>query len=103
MSKILRIVRLSFQENKVKEFLAIFEKSGDNIRGFEGNLYLELMCDVEFPNVYYTHSHWTSVDALESYRNSALFKQTWAETKKLFNDKPLAYSLVSCKVLDISK
>jgi hypothetical protein len=36
---------------------------------------------------------------LENYRNSDLFKTTWAATKALFNDKPMAFStLVNQKV-----
>ena len=33
------------------------------------------------------------VKDLENYRNSALFKNVWAKTKVLFNDKPQAWSV----------
>lgn len=92
--EILRIVRLSFDENKTNEFIEIFQSTKNQIRSFEGCTHLELMKDLQNPNVFYTYSKWKSDEALESYRNSALFKETWSKTKLLFNDKPSAFSLI---------
>ena len=92
--EILRIVRLSFDENKTNEFIEIFQSTKNKIRSFEGCTHLELMKDLQNPNVFYTYSKWKSGEALESYRNSALFKETWSKTKLLFNDKPSAFSLI---------
>jgi quinol monooxygenase YgiN len=90
---ITRIVRLSFDPQHVNAFLQVFADTKNDIRAFDGCTYLALMKDHELPNVYYTHSKWISDEALQLYRKSSLFKDTWAKTKILFNDKPLAYSL----------
>lgn len=87
-----RIVRLSFHETHVDTFLSVFEASKDQIANFPGCKGLKLLHDADYSNVYYTYSLWESKDDLENYRNSALFKTTWAATKVLFNDKPMAFS-----------
>lgn len=91
---ITRIVRLSFEPNKVETFLEIFRDSKMLIRAFEGCQHLELNKDIHHENVYYTLSKWSSPDALEAYRHSDLFKTTWAKTKVLFNAKAVAYSIM---------
>jgi heme-degrading monooxygenase HmoA len=94
-----RIVRLSFEPDKVNEFLQVFENSKLHIAAFPGCEGLSLMQDANYENVYYTYSFWQSENDLENYRYSELFKNTWAATKVLFNDKPMAFStLVKQKV-----
>ncbi len=96
---ITRIVRLSFEHQHVNTFLQVFEDTKIAIRSFDGCDYLELMQDHTHINVYYTHSKWRSDEALQRYRQSELFQNTWSKTKILFNDKPLAYSLKSIVVV----
>lgn len=91
--EIIRIVRLSFQEEKVSDFIEIFEYSKLLIRSFEGCMGLKLLRDHHHQNVFYTYSVWQSNDHLEKYRNSELFKTTWQKTKLLFNTKAMAFSL----------
>ncbi len=90
---IIRIVRLSFRSEKVDDFLQIYENSKNKIRSFKGCTHLELMRDTTYYNVFYTYSKWDSAEALELYRQSAIFKDTWAKTKLLFDNKPAAFSL----------
>lgn len=87
-----RIVKLTFQEVLVPDFLVIFEESKDKIRAFDGNLHLELLRDIAQPNVLFTLSFWEDEAALEHYRQSDLFQKTWARTKLLFADKPAAWT-----------
>ena len=89
---LIRIVRMTFQPDKLAKFETIFSASRDKIRAFPGCLHLELWHDPDNPTVRITHSHWESADALEAYRNSALFRTTWAATKPLFAGKPVAFS-----------
>lgn len=89
-----RIVKLTFQTERLPDFLAIFEESKNKIRAFEGNLHLELLQDVKQPNVLFTLSFWEDEAALEQYRQSDLFQQTWARTKLLFADRPSAWTTV---------
>ena len=93
MSEITRIVRLCFNSEGVDTFKAIFEESAPKIRSFPGCIEVRLMQDATIADVYYTVSRWQSHDDLEAYRNSALFKSTWARTRVLFREKAQAYSL----------
>lgn len=85
---------MDFDPSKTEDFLAFFETVRDRIASFPGCTHLELCRDAGLEHVYYTFSKWESEEALETYRNSELFKDTWAKTKVLFGGKPLAYSLI---------
>ncbi len=89
---LIRIVRMTFQEDKVEDFLSIFQASKLKIRDFDGCEHLELLRDINFPNVFSTYSYWESENHLNTYRDSELFKSVWAATKVLFADKPIAFS-----------
>ena len=89
---LVRIVRMTFQEDKLVDFQAIFDRSKHQIRVFPGNLHLELLRDPSHPAVRMTYSLWDSADALEAYRQSDLFRTTWAATKVLFAERAIAFS-----------
>lgn len=89
---ITRIVKMSFREDGIEAFKEIFAESKDKIRAFPGNRHVELLQDISNPGIFFTYSKWESAQALENYRGSELFESTWAQTKALFNDKPLAWS-----------
>lgn len=90
---IIRIVRMSFKPDKVADFLNIFKASKSSIRAFEGCNHLSIYRDLHHSNIYFTVSHWETADNLETYRQSELFKSTWAKVKPFFEDAPRAYSL----------
>lgn len=95
MSKeILRIVRLTFHPENVDHFITIFDESKNLIAAFEGCIEVKLKKDHDSTHIFYTVSKWKSIDDLNNYRKSALFEKTWAKTKKLFSDKPQAFSLL---------
>lgn len=89
-----RIVRMSFEKQKVDDFLAFFETVKSQIAAFEGCEGLILLRDAQLPNVLCTYSYWQSEAHLNKYRYSDLFKSTWSKTKSMFNDKAQAWSLV---------
>ncbi|AUD06898.1 putative quinol monooxygenase [Spirosoma pollinicola] len=89
---LVRIVRMTFQEDKLSDFHAIFDRSKVHIRAFPGNHHLELLRDPNQANIRMTYSLWESADALEAYRQSELFRTTWAATKVLFAERPVAFS-----------
>ena len=90
---IVRIVRMTFDPARVPAFLEVFGAAGEKIRGFEGCSHLELLQDVNHPHIYCTYSIWDSEEHLNKYRFSRLFKDTWAQTKPLFIEKAVAFSL----------
>ena len=89
---LVRIVRMTFREDALPDFHAIFDRSKAHIRAFPGNQHLELLRDPDNPAVRMTYSLWNDADALEAYRQSDLFRQTWAVTKVLFAERPVAFS-----------
>jgi hypothetical protein len=89
----IRIVKMTFQNDKVEDFLEIFNEIHTEIKNFDGVISLKLHRQINQPNVLFTVSEWASPEKLENYRNSDLFKRTWAKTKVLFADKPEAWSL----------
>ncbi len=93
-STLLRIVRMSFKPELVSDFLAMFEQVKPKIEAMPGCSGVELKQDLHLAHVFYTLSHWESEAHLNSYRNSALFAKTWAETKARFNEAPQAFSLI---------
>ena len=90
---IIRIVRMHFKEESVKSFLEIFQIHKNAIRKVKGCTHLELLKDVNHPNVYMTLSHWKKDGDLEAYRNSELFKEVWGTVKPLFTVHAQAFSL----------
>lgn len=88
-----RIVKLTFREEEVSTFLTIFEESKNKIRSFPGCQHLELLRNEAPENIFFTYSFWDSPEDLDTYRSSDLFKSTWSRTKKLFSDKPQAWSV----------
>ncbi len=90
---IIRIVKMTFEMDKVADFLALFNSSKHKIRNFEGCTHLELLNDIDSPNIYFTYSYWESSTDLDNYRNSELFKAVWSKTKVLFIAKAEAWSV----------
>jgi heme-degrading monooxygenase HmoA len=88
-----RIVKMSFQEDKISNFLDNFEVIKEKIRNAPGNRLLELYQDKTDNCIFFTYSYWETEQDLENYRNSELFFEIWTDTKKLFNNKPEAWSV----------
>lgn len=90
---IIRVVKMTFLPENVPAFVALFEERKENIRRFEGCSHLELWREAGKENVFFTYSHWDNESALDHYRFSAFFKDTWGKTKALFAEKPEAWSI----------
>jgi len=84
---------MTFREEEVPAFLAIFEEVNPKIRALDGCLHLELLQDVANPAVLFTFSFWENETALDAYRQSELFRATWKRTKVLFAAKAEAWSV----------
>ena len=85
---------MSFREEKVEDFIGIFEAAKEQIAAFPGCEGLKLLRDAHKRNVFFTYSFWNSEHELDQYRHSELFKTTWEGTKALFDDKPQAWSTI---------
>ncbi|PZX50190.1 putative quinol monooxygenase [Algoriphagus chordae] len=98
---LIRIVRMTFQPEKVNDFLENFNTHKKSIRNSPGCHHLELCQDENDKNIFLTHSHWESEEYLNQYRDSELFKSVWTFTKALFAEKPIAFS--SKKLEEVEK
>lgn len=88
-----RIVKMTFREEDVQTFIAdVFDQSKARIRAFPGCHHMELLRQVNNPNVLFTLSYWEDENALNAYRASELFADTWKKTKALFAEKAEAWS-----------
>ena len=63
-----RIVKMSFQPDKVEDFKLIFKTNWKLIAGFEGCSHVELLQDKLQQNIFFTYSHWEN----EEYLNNLL-------------------------------
>ena len=90
---IIRIVKMEFNPDQVEEFQSIFHATKEKIRSQPGCQHLELLRDLNQPNVFMTYSYWDAEKDLNNYRNSELFGIVWSQTKVLFCAKPMAWSV----------
>ena len=85
---------MTFREEAVPVFIGeVFENSKVKIRAFEGCRHMELLRHKTKRNILFTLSYWEDEAALEAYRASELFADTWAKTKALFAEKAEAWTV----------
>lgn len=85
---------MEFNAEGVAAFIQLFNDRKQQIRDFAGCTHLELWQDADNENIFYTYSIWKDEAALNHYRFSEFFKDTWAKTKSLFSAKAVANSLI---------
>lgn len=96
---LVRVVKMIFREDAVEAFQQLFESRKELIRTFEGCNHLELWRDKTNKNIFFTYSLWQSEEALNNYRQSHFFDDTWFQTKQLFAGKPEAWSVQQMVVM----
>lgn len=96
---LVRIVKLTFQQENIPKFLEIFENSKHRIRSSEGCSFVELYQDKNNDCIFFTYSYWDDESFLNDYRHSEFFKSVWSKTKVLFADKPEAWSVHKLETL----
>ena len=89
----IRIVKLTFKASKVELFLENFNKNKKEIRNFDGCRLLELYRDKNNSTIFFSYSYWETEAHLNAYRNSDFFQSVWINTKVLFSEKPMAWSV----------
>lgn len=87
---LVRIVKMTFDSQHINEFKDTFEAHKHLIRNFKGCTFLELYQDLKQPEVFFTYSYWETEEALNTYRDSELFKKYGLLPKYGFlqNQKP---------------
>jgi quinol monooxygenase YgiN len=89
----IRIVKMHFREEKIGAFLDLFAEVYPAISSFPGCDGVKLLRDRNVDSIFFTYSTWKDADALEEYRQSELFGNTWKQTKALFAHKAEAWSV----------
>ena len=88
-----RLVKMEFDSEQIEEFIMFVTPLKAKIKAVQGCLHLEFWRGIDSPTTIFTYSMWDSDYDLEQYRQSELFKETWAVTKQYFSDKPYAISV----------
>ena len=90
---ITRIVKMTFVPERVNEFLKVFDANKERIAGFQGCTHFKLLQSIDDATIFFTYSHWDTVEHLNKYRDSDLFANVWNQTKILFAAKAEAWSV----------
>lgn len=89
-----RVVKMQFEVNFIAEFKILFKTVNEKIANFEGCKGVKLLQHEVDSSIFFTISDWESATYLDNYRNSELFKTTWAKVKPHFVAKAEAWSLL---------
>lgn len=90
---ITRIVKLTFQEDRIDDFIAFFDTIKSKVARFENCYGMRLLQQKNAPYVVFTYSNWQNEDALNNYRDSQLFQETWSTIKPWFGAKAEAWTV----------
>lgn len=95
-----RIVLMELRPGTEDRFLNIFNAIKKEIRTQRGCMGLELLQSSNKEETsFWTISLWQSDYDLETYRASALFRNTWSEVKPLFSAKARAWTMKTIDLL----
>ena len=84
---------MEFMDDKVENFIKLFQTNKDKILAFDGCQSVDLLRDINTKNIFFTYSIWESESSLNKYRESNTFKDIWSKTKPLFSNKAKAWSV----------
>ena len=84
---------MEFESDKVETFKSIFQENQSKIAAQDGCNGVQLLQDVHKSNIFFTYSEWKSQAHLDQYRKTDFFQGVWAQTKVLFCNKPMAWSV----------
>ncbi len=88
-----RIVKMTFKDEHIEDFSAFSKTIYSTIRNWQGCTHLDILQDLDNPQIFFTYSIWESKIDLHGYRHSDFFNETWSKAKLWFADKPEAWSV----------
>jgi hypothetical protein len=93
---ILRLVKLTFEEEFAEKFEKDFANRKSFIESCEGCHEVKLLKKIKKSEdqtaIYFTQSIWDSEIDLNKYRNTNVFSETWNEIKPWFKERAEAWS-----------
>ena len=90
---ITRIVKLTFQEDKIADFIAFFDTIKTQVSSFENCHGMRLHQEKNKEYVVFTYSLWKDEEALNAYRDSELFQGVWSTIKPWFGARAEAWTV----------
>ncbi|MDZ4840008.1 MAG: antibiotic biosynthesis monooxygenase family protein [Bacteroidota bacterium] len=90
---LVRIVKMQFKVDEIENFKNLFTQVYPFISNFPGCRQVTLVQQADDEAVFMTISHWDDDNALQNYRQSELFADTWRETKAMFQTQAIAWSV----------
>jgi autoinducer 2-degrading protein len=87
-----RIVKLTFKESHIEEFLEFFETIKHKVNEYPGCMGMQLMQQKDNKLVVFTYSQWEKEEDLNSYRDSGTFGNVWPNIKPWFDARPEAWT-----------
>ncbi len=88
-----RIVKLTFETDKIADFIGYFDTIKTQVSSFENCFGMRLHQDLKHPNIVFTYSLWKDEEALNNYRDSELFQGVWSTIKPWFHTRAEAWSV----------
>ena len=88
-----RIVKLILLEGEEENFLNIYRTRNPSLKNVKGCQSTCVLKSITSDQEFFTLSVWDSVQALEDYRNSEYFKETWSLVKQLLGGKTQVWNL----------
>ncbi len=89
---IVRMVKMTVQEDKIEAYKAYTAILKPRIRAFEGCQHLDLLQDINQRNIFFSYSLWDTEEHLNTYRKSEFFQDLWGKVKPMFKAKTEAWS-----------
>ncbi len=89
---ITRIVKLHFQVDKIEEFVSFFDEIKEKVSNYNDCFGMRLLQEKDNESCVFTYSNWKNEEALNTYRDSALFQSVWSKIKPWFASKAEAWT-----------
>ena len=89
---LVRIVKLTLNEDSLDFFFKEFNNNKAEIVNFPGCRGMKMLQDIKHKGTVMTYSHWDNEKALNDYRESDVFSALWNNIKTHFTERPEAWS-----------
>ncbi len=90
---ITRIVKMTYKPEHINDFANYYNSIKSKVAGQPGCRGVKLLKEIGETGVFFTYSHWDSVEDLNNYRNTEAFGEIWPTVKNWFAAKAEAWSL----------
>ncbi|MFH2141046.1 MAG: antibiotic biosynthesis monooxygenase family protein [Bacteroidota bacterium] len=90
---IIRIVKMEVKDSEIENFKSMIQSIQDKIESFDGCHSVNILCDKNQSNRFFSYSSWETEQHLNDYRKSEFFVEIWSEVKKFFIKEAQAWTV----------